>query len=39
MYFRAPVVPLVIVYKTGGSVVSWRGWPFIAAAMYGSRSS
>jgi hypothetical protein len=33
MYLRAPVVPLVVVNSTGGSLVSWAGCPCIAAVM------
>jgi hypothetical protein len=33
MYLRLPVVPLVVVNSTGGSLVSWLGCPDIAAVM------
>jgi hypothetical protein len=39
MNLLAPVVPLVVVYNIGALAVSWFGSPFIAAVMYGSRSS
>jgi hypothetical protein len=33
MYLEAPVVPLVVVNSTGGSLVSWLGRPCISALM------
>jgi hypothetical protein len=33
MYLRLPVVPLVVVNSTGGSLVSWFGRPCISAVM------
>ena len=33
MYLEAPVVPLVVVNSTGACLVSWLGWPSMAAVM------